>query len=275
MSWFRTIFGGVLAAVLLALGACGERPVLLEPGATPAGVGSRLGPGPGGAECYEGSFATHGEITLTASEMQFFAFSRNDCWPGTVHVQADLYWGVVSDCSQDVPKMINGYGSPDPAQNFYENPATQYLEVRRTHARPQGGIVKAKMVRTHRFWHYGYGPYGGPYTEITGETVACQAPSSAPLSVSVWGPTHVDTEGTYTYSASPSGGDQSYGYQWYVAYGGGTNWTALGTGSTQDVGVSQGQGDVQVRVVVTSAGQTAESQLYVQNSIGCGGYIIC
>lgn len=96
------------------------------------------------------------------------------------------------------------------------------------------------------------------------------------LSVYIEGETYITTAGTYRYEAMPSGADGSYTYQWEVRYpeiGGG--WGNLGMSKTQDLNIAEGDGDIELRVTVTSAGEAAQSTLNITNSIGCGTEIIC
>lgn len=175
-----------LTAAALILGACGDVVAPTASAAMRPGGGPRLSvPGPSGTTCLDESIVRGGAIDFTQSQMNFHGFSRNYCWSGgVVAVQADLHWGIVSACSQDVPKMITGYGDNRPAYNFYENPAANSLDVYRSHARPTGsGYLKAKMVRMHRFWHPGVGAYGGSYTEYNEVTERCDSlpPPSTPF----------------------------------------------------------------------------------------------
>lgn len=97
-----------------------------------------------------------------------------------------------------------------------------------------------------------------------------------PLSVYIDGETYVRDPGLYRYEAFPSGGNGLYTYQWAVRYpdiGGG--WGNLGTSKTQDLNIAEGDGDIELRVTVTSAGETAQSTIYITNATGCGTEIIC
>lgn len=97
-----------------------------------------------------------------------------------------------------------------------------------------------------------------------------------PVSVYIQGETYVRTPGTYTYEAFPSGGNGSYTYQWAVRYpeiGGG--YGNLGTSKTQNLNIAEGDGDIELRVTVSSAGETAQSTIHITNSTGCGTEIIC
>lgn len=91
------------------------------------------------------------------------------------------------------------------------------------------------------------------------------------LDVSISGPTWIDTEGTYTWEAMPSGGDGSYTYQWSVYWHEWGSWQTLGTGKTQSLYVTEADGDFDIKVAVTSAGQSASDQLYVNNTICTSG----
>lgn len=173
-----------VAAAALMLSACGDVVSPTPSAGMRPGGGPRMSvPGPSGTTCLDESIVRGGAIAFTQSQMNFHGYSRNHCWSGgVVAVEADLHWGNVSACWQDVPKMITGYGDSRPQYNFYENPAANSLDVYRTHARPagSGGYLKAKMVRKHRFWHSGVGAYGGPYTEYNEVTEHCEAATTPP-----------------------------------------------------------------------------------------------
>ncbi len=101
-------------------------------------------------------------------------------------------------------------------------------------------------------------------------------PCLGPLSVYIEGETYVRDPGLYRYEAVPSGGNGSYTYQWEIRYpdiGGG--WGKLGTSKTQDLNIAEGDGDIELRVTVTSAGEAAQGAIRVTNSTGCGEEIIC
>jgi subtilisin len=103
------------------------------------------------------------------------------------------------------------------------------------------------------------------------------APCLGPLSVFIDGETYITSPDEYEWEAFPSGGDGQYEYQWavrYVEHGGG--WGNLGTERTQKLNVAQGDGDIELRVTVTSGGETTQSPPFrVTNSIGCFPEIIC
>lgn len=92
------------------------------------------------------------------------------------------------------------------------------------------------------------------------------------FAVSITGPGSVSSSGSYTWQASPTGGDGAYAYQWSVyhyAYGYATQ---LGTGSSQTLYVTAGEGDFEVRVTVTSGGNAQTATRYLSNTGGgqCG-----
>lgn len=231
----------LLAAAALILSACGDV-VSPTPSAGMRPGGPRLSvPGPSGITCLDESIVRGGAIDFTPSQMNFHGYSRNQCWSGGyVHVQADLHWGIVSACSQEVPKMITGYGDNRPQYNFYENPAPNSLDVYRTHARPTGsGYLKAKMVRMHRFWHSGVGAYGGPYTEYNEVTERCDSlpppppppPPSTPFTAlsldsctqaECWYSQTIWSCVNMTHTATPTG-TGPFTYQWQDGTTGTTN----------------------------------------------------
>jgi hypothetical protein len=77
----------------------------------------------------------------------------------------------------------------------------------------------------------------------------------SPLSMSISGPTEVEVAGNYTWTAYPSGGSGTYGYQW--AYVGGAN---LGTSQSQTESVSAG---VSLQVTVSSSSPDSQIQAAV------------
>lgn len=83
-----------------------------------------------------------------------------------------------------------------------------------------------------------------------------------PLSVSISGPTYISTTGSYTWTANPVNGDGTYTYNWEYSNDG-FYWYSVSTGSTYSGYFSVGDPDFQLRVTVTSAGQTAQGQTWV------------
>ncbi|MGH7459228.1 MAG: hypothetical protein ACREKN_09160 [Longimicrobiaceae bacterium] len=97
-----------------------------------------------------------------------------------------------------------------------------------------------------------------------------------PVSVYIEGEGYITTAGSYQYEAMPAGGDGSYTYQWEIRYPDiGVGWDNLGTSKTQDLNIDEEEGDIELRVTVTSAGETAQTTRYITNAIGCGPLIVC
>jgi subtilisin family serine protease len=90
------------------------------------------------------------------------------------------------------------------------------------------------------------------------------------FSVYVDGPSSIGWEGDHTWEAFPSGGDGTYTYQWSVYYHMWGYSEPLGTGKTQTLYVYPGNGDFELTVTATSAGQSKSSSMYVSNG-GTGG----
>ncbi|MCP9290435.1 S8 family serine peptidase [Gracilimonas sediminicola] len=66
-------------------------------------------------------------------------------------------------------------------------------------------------------------------------------PGTPPLSVSISGPNSVEIPGTYTYTATGSGGNPPYqSYIWYKRPLGGS-WSSLGTGQNKNISFSSGE----------------------------------
>lgn len=112
------------------------------------------------------------------------------------------------------------------------------MSVSRT-AAPSGGTkIKAVMVSLHRFYE-GAG-YASAYTEHARTTTFCADRTTTPVSVTASGPGYVDAPGTYTAAA-----------------------------------LNGGEGDVHLRVTVSSAGQSSTATAYIQKAISCGGSTAC
>ena len=87
--------------------------------------------------------------------------------------------------------------------------------------------------------------------------------------VSTSGPSEITSEGTYTWTATPSAGTGSYNYQWEADYASGPVY--LGTGSSQSLAVSAADGDFTIKVSVNSGSYTVVSAKQVSNGIACAG----
>ena len=92
------------------------------------------------------------------------------------------------------------------------------------------------------------------------------------LSVRIDGTNPVQTTGTYTYTAYPSGGldPSNYTYQWSVKWLANGDSVGLGADQTQSVYVG-GSGDFEMLVTVTSGADVVNDMDYVTNEIGGGG----
>jgi len=95
--------------------------------------------------------------------------------------------------------------------------------------------------------------------------------------VSISGPVGVSGTGSYTWSAVPEGGSGAYTYQWSL-YNHATGYEqVLGTGSSQTVLVTAGDGDFTLQVAVYSNGEMRNASRFFTNSPadGCVGSNIC
>ena len=90
-----------------------------------------------------------------------------------------------------------------------------------------------------------------------------------PLSVTISGPNTISTKGTYTWTATPSGGVGGYSYAWELIQGGSR--VGLENQSTQSMTVYGGDPDFYMKVTVTSGGSTVADSVFVRNCIGLGG----
>ena len=89
-----------------------------------------------------------------------------------------------------------------------------------------------------------------------------------PLGTSMNGPTSIMSSGTYTWTASPSGGDGAYTYQWAYRNYGSSTWVGLGSGSTQSREILASTLNFTIRVIVTDRGRAVSAQLAVTNDQG-------
>ncbi len=97
-----------------------------------------------------------------------------------------------------------------------------------------------------------------------------------PVSVYITGPGYITSAGQYQFTANPSGGDGSYTYQWEIRYPEiSSGWGYLGTSQVQNLNIAGGDGDIELRVTATSAGDSGTGYLQVINSIGCSPQVIC
>jgi hypothetical protein len=110
----------------------------------------------------------------------------------------------------------------------------------------------------------------GSLTTETSEPLPQPEPS---LSVSIDGPTYIDTEGTYTWEAVVSGGTGGYTYTWTYCPEGGSC-SQVGTAKTYSRFVGSGDPSFSLDVDVTSGdGITGSDTIDVYVCIGCGGQL--
>jgi hypothetical protein len=266
----RFVRTGVLAALssLLVLAACSDGTPTHSRAASAELAKPRFS-----GTCTVDQKHGEGSITRSGDQLTLFAYAQNECDAGQVLVQADMYWGGVNDCSESVPHTVYGY----PPYTGYQGAAyavgSSYASVSRT-AIPSGGTkIKAVMVSLHRF--YEGAAYASSFTEHTRTTTFCADRVTTPVSVTASSPGYVDAPGTYSATASPAGGNGTYTYQWEVAYGWSWIWSQLGTGQSQSVNLYGGEGDVHLRVTISSNGQSSTAMAYIQNAINCGGNTAC
>lgn len=103
-----------------------------------------------------------------------------------------------------------------------------------------------------------------PSAEATGAT-----PRATALSAYIGGPTSVVADGTYTWSANPSGGNGVYTYQWQYQVAGGFGWTNVGTGASYTRRVGFNARTFNLRLVATSDGASVNPTIQVTVTGGC------
>jgi subtilisin family serine protease len=78
-----------------------------------------------------------------------------------------------------------------------------------------------------------------------------------PPVANITGPSSIGAGGTYTWQANASGGTGTYSYSWEYRLQGATTWTPVGSGSSYSRSVAATDAPFELRVTVTSGGQTA------------------
>lgn len=100
-----------------------------------------------------------------------------------------------------------------------------------------------------------------------GVSASAQLQVTPQLNASLDGPNTIWTPGYYQWTITPSGGDGTYSYQWYVDYAWGSQSQPLGTGNMTQLWVDENTGPFIIRAVVTSGGSTLEPGTMVCNFI--------
>lgn len=157
--------------------------------------------------------------------------------------------------------------------NFGDSGSPVFLRVAGDEIKLVGILWGGHPVGTSSGARFVFSPIGGIEEDFG---AALNVVGNSPVSVYIEGETSVRDPGLYRYEAFPTGGNGSYTYQWEIAYpdiGGG--WGSLGTSKTQDLSVAEGDGDIELRVTVTSAGETSQITIHITNSIACGQLISC
>jgi hypothetical protein len=95
-----------------------------------------------------------------------------------------------------------------------------------------------------------------------------RSPPSAPsVSFEIAGPSRIDAGGSFTWVAFAFGGSGTYQYRWEVTRHGGQQLTT-GSERSLSVHVLETDGDLVLRLTVTSGDQTRVQNLGVRNCIG-------
>lgn len=89
-----------------------------------------------------------------------------------------------------------------------------------------------------------------------------------PLSVGINGPNDITQAGTYTWTASPSGGTGSYTYQWQYLPVGSSTWSTVGSSQSYSRLVGSADPNFSLKVTITSAWRTTLVTISVLNESG-------
>ncbi len=123
--------------------------------------------------------------------------------------------------------------------------------------------VRDRLFRGADAWgpshQFGYGKVNAYYTLVPR------------LSVTIQGPSRIESEGTYSWDASVSGGISPYTFNWKYCPDGGSC-SDVGTSSSYSRTVWNGDPDFILVVTVTASdGQTATDDHWVDVCMDCGG----
>jgi len=92
-------------------------------------------------------------------------------------------------------------------------------------------------------------------------------PTQQSLSFEIAGPSRIDTNGTFSWGAFAFGGSGQYQYRWEVTRQAGQATTTT-SGPSLSLHVTDTDGDIVLRLTVTSGTQTRVETLAVKNCIG-------
>jgi subtilisin family serine protease len=120
--------------------------------------------------------------------------------------------------------------------------------------------LNARLASTAESW-------GPSATFGAGKVDASSAADVSELHAYVTGEEYIFSKGSYTWTASPSGGIQSYSYRWRKRSVGGHGLSSAGVQSVNQV-VYGGDSDFDLELRVISGGQTTYSTVRVVNCIG-------
>jgi hypothetical protein len=93
-------------------------------------------------------------------------------------------------------------------------------------------------------------------------------PASPALSFEIAGPSRIDANGPFSWDAIAFGGSGQYQYRWEVTRQAGQQPTTTTTGRKLSLVVTDTDGDMVLRLTVTSGDQTRAVTLAVRNCIG-------
>jgi hypothetical protein len=93
-------------------------------------------------------------------------------------------------------------------------------------------------------------------------------PTEQSLSFEIAGPSQIDADGTFGWEAVAFGGSGQYQYRWDVTRQAGQQPTSTTTGRGLSLDVTDSDGDIVLRLTVTSGTQTRVESLGVRNCIG-------
>jgi len=93
-------------------------------------------------------------------------------------------------------------------------------------------------------------------------------PTQQSLSFEIAGPSQIDADGTFGWEAFAFGGSGQYQYRWDVTRQAGPQPTSTTSGRGLSLHVTDSDGDIVLRLTVTSGTETRVESLGVRNCIG-------
>ena len=221
--------------------------------------------------CNSGSDCKHGPpITVSVGDSLVGTVSSSNC------VSGSCTWTIVGkDVTKGTQSSFSIAGTND--LSVAVGGAVETYNLTACNQFPANGVFFKGIAlydQNHQLasphWSPVVNPLASPNCTFIVDTTASTVTlvHNPTLTVSMTGSSNITSPGTYTWTASPSGGQSPYSYQWHIHYATGSDGD-LGTGQSQSVVVTSGDDDFVIRVTVTSGIATGSTKKTVC-VFGCG-----